>query len=462
MATHGNDDGDDGDATDTTNRRRFLVGIGSLGIVGLAGCGGDADTGDDPTATATATDTESDTTTDTTAPTETSTGTSTTADTPTDTTTPTETETPTPTRTPMEPPGLPEDATRNILVLSATKGFRHASIENGNDTLEDLIADIGSEFGEEITVDFIDNQGERAVDDFQDAIPSTVEEFENYDVVVFQNTTGPLLDADQKPAFREYIENGGNYMGIHAGSDTHKNWGWYENTLLGGVFQNHGGAQVEAETVIEDHTHPSTKHLDDRWTRADEWYTFTQNPSEVATVIGRLDKSTFGGPQMDGVHPTIWYNRVGDGRVFYTGGGHNSYNFDVPEFQQHLKGGLMWAAGYADMSPAVVTVESEVDLSEVVITSEQTVTMTVTVENIGSAPLTDGQVLLGSGSEDVTAAPANGAGFDSIEAGGSAATEWDVTIAGDAEGEYSLSGVAIYTSDGTEYESRGNLSFTLG
>jgi len=449
MGTH--DDGASVGGDETTNRRRFLVGLGSLGVVGLAGCTGDG--GDDPgNGPATDTPTDTDAGADTDAPTETAT--------PPDTATPTPTPTATP--EPMDLPGLPEDATRNILVLSATKGFRHASIENGNDTLEALIADIGAEFGEELSVDFIDNEGERAVEDFQSAIPSTVEEFEAYDVVVFQNTTGPLLEGEQKSAFREYIENGGNFMGIHAGSDTHKNWDWYENTMLGGVFQDHGGQQVEAETVIEDHTHPATKHLDDRWTRADEWYTFTQNPSDVATVIGNLDKNTFSGPQMDGIHPTIWYNRVGDGRVFYTSGGHNSYNFDVPEFQQHLKGGLMWAAGYADVSPAVVTVESEIDFSEARITSDQTVTMTVTVENIGSAPLTDGQVIFGSTSEDVTAAPANGAGFDSIDAGGSTTTEWDVTIPGDAEGEYSLSGVAMYTSDGTEHETRGSLSFTLG
>ena len=445
------DDQDGDESRGRTNRRRFLVGVGTLGVVGLAGCGGDS-TGDGDGAPDTGTTDDMGTTDpgETTVPTTDDTGTA------------TDTATPTPTPVPMEPPGLPEGATRNVLVLSATKGFRHNSIENGNDTLEALIADIGDEFGEELTVDFIDNEGERAVQGFQDAIPSTVEEFEAYDVVVFQNTTGPLLEDDQQAAFREYIENGGNYMGIHAGSDTHKNWDWYENTLLGGVFQDHGGQQVEAETVIEDHTHPSTKHLDDRWTRADEWYAFTQNPADTATVIGHLDKSTFSGPQMDGIHPTIWYNRVGDGRVFYTSGGHNSYNFDEPDFQQHLKGGLMWAAGYADMSPATVTVESEIDLSEPIpITNQQTITMTVTVENLGSAPLTDGQVFFGSGTDDVTAAPANGAGFDSIEAGGSASMEWDVTIAGDSEGQYSLSAVAAYTSDGTEYTTRGSLTFTV-
>jgi type 1 glutamine amidotransferase len=449
MGAKGNDGPDDGGSSETTNRRRFLVGLGSLGVVGFAGCTGDGGDGDDP---ATATD----------SPTPTDTDDSGSTPTETESPTPTDTVTPTATPEPVEFPGPPEDATLNVLAISYTKGFRHASIENGHDVLEGIVAEIGGMLGAEMTMEVVDNGNERGVDNPQEAIPSTVEEFEAYDVVVFQNSTGPVLNETQKSAFREYIENGGNYMGIHAGSDTHKNWDWYENTLLGGVFQNHGGQQVEAETVISDHTHPSTKHLDDRWTRADEWYTFTQNPSEVATVIGTLDKSTFGGPQMDGAHPTIWYNTVGDGRVFYTSGGHNAYNFDVPEFQQHLKGGLMWAAGYADMSPAAVSVESEISLEDPIpITNEQTITMTVTVENLGSSPITDGDVLLGSPADEITTSAASGEAFDSIDAGGSHAAEWDVTISGDAGGDYTLPAAAIYTADGSEVVTRGNMSFTI-
>jgi type 1 glutamine amidotransferase len=447
----GQQNGSDGDHSptpeETADRRRFLVGLGSLGVVGLAGCTGDGgDDGGDETATETPTDTDTDAETAT--------------ETPTDTATPTDTRTPTP--TPVEFPGPPEDATLNVLVISYTKGFRHASIENGHAVLEDIVAEIGGLLGAEVTMEIIDNGEEYGVDNPQEAIPSTVEEFEAYDAVVFQNSTGPVLNETQKDAFRQYIEGGGNYMGIHAGSDTHKNWDWYENTLLGGVFENHGGAQVEAETVVEDHTHPSTKHLDDRWTRADEWYVFTQNPAEISNILATLDKSTFSGPQMDGEHPTAWYHTVGDGRVFYTSGGHNAYNFDQASFQEHLKGGLMWAAGYADISPAALSVDSEINLENPIpIASEQTIGMTVTVTNRGSAPITDGHVLLESTTEDVTTAPAGGEEFDTIESGGSHDSEWNVTISGDAEGEYTLPAVALYTADGTEVVTRGSISFSI-
>lgn len=267
-------------------------------------------------------------------------------------------ETPSRRAAPPEFAGFPESATRNALVISVTKGYRHASIERGHDVIEAIAGEIGNMLGAEVTVEVVDSEGPRGVEDYQEAIPSTASEFDRYDVVVFQNSTGPVLNPDQQSAFRRYIENGGGYMGIHAASDTHKNWDWYENTLLGGVFADHGDQQEPADTVVEDHTHPATSHLDDRWRRSDEWYAFTQNPAEGTNVLATLDTDTFEGPKMDGVHPTAWYHTVGDGRMFYTGGGHNAFNFDDPDFREHLKGGLLWAAGYAEVSPAAPTTRS--------------------------------------------------------------------------------------------------------
>jgi hypothetical protein len=250
-------------------------------------------------------------------------------------------------------------------------------------------------------------------------------------------------------------------MGIHAGSDTHKNWDWYENTLLGAVFASHPSVQ-EATMDVENHHHPATKHLDDRWTREDEWYDFTQNPRDVTNVLTSLDHSTYSGHTMGEDHPNGWYHTVGEGRSFYTAGGHTVSAFDEPDFQEHLKGGLMWAAGYADVSPAVVSVDSEITFDEPIpVTTDQTITMTVTVENRGSTAITDGQALLSSVSEDVTTTAASGARFDTIDAGSSHTAEWDVTISGDAEGEYTLPAAAVYTADGVELVTRAGVSFTV-
>ncbi len=122
----------------------------------------------------------------------------------------------------------------------------------------------------------------------------------------------------------------------------------------------------------------------------------------------------------------------------------------------------MWAAGYADVSPAVVSVESEISLEDPIpITNEQTITMTVTVENRGSSSITDGDVLLGAPADEISTSAVSGEAFDSIDAGGSHAAEWDVTISGDATGDHTLPAAAIYTAEGSEVVTRGNISFTI-
>jgi glucose/arabinose dehydrogenase/type 1 glutamine amidotransferase len=239
--------------------------------------------------------------------------------------------------------------TFNLLVLSVTKGFRHGSIENGNDTLQSIVDDIGEEIDEAVTVEFIDNDGSRAVDGFQEEIPSTKEAFDAYDAVVFQNTTGSVLDVDQQDAFRAYVEGGGGWMGIHAGVDTHKNWDWYDQELAAATFDGHPAVQ-EGEIHVTDRTHPSTRHLPARWTRTDEWYDFNRNPRGNTHVLATLDERTYDGANMNGGfgrdHPIAWCHEVGKGRSLYTAGGHTSAAFDEPDFREHLKGGLLWVAGY--------------------------------------------------------------------------------------------------------------------
>jgi type 1 glutamine amidotransferase len=45
-----------------------------------------------------------------------------------------------------------------------------------------------------------------------------------------------------------------------------------------------------------------------------------------------------------GDYPLAWCTRYGEGRVFYTALGHFDSTWNDPRFQQHLRGGLEWAA----------------------------------------------------------------------------------------------------------------------
>jgi len=315
---------------DDRNRRRFLKGVGALGAAGVAGCLGDGD-GNTDTPTLTNTDDVDTEEPDTDEP-----DTDTPGDTPTDTPTPT-----------------PEPANNAVLVISITKGFRHGSIPAGNEALQSVVDEIGSDRGVEMTVDVVDanpDVGETEFpDDLQSQLPSSVEEFREYDAVVFQNTTGEIFEPEeQQPAFREYIETGGGWMGIHAGADTHEEWPWFED-MAGAWFAGHPAVQ-EAEIHVTDRTHPATEHLPARWTRTDEWYDFSRNPRGHAHVLATLDERTYDDAGMDDQygrdHPIAWCNHIGQGRSFYTGGGHTSETFEEEDFLQHLTGGLMWTAGY--------------------------------------------------------------------------------------------------------------------
>jgi type 1 glutamine amidotransferase len=44
-----------------------------------------------------------------------------------------------------------------------------------------------------------------------------------------------------------------------------------------------------------------------------------------------------------GHYPVAWCREFGQGRVFYTALGHNEYVWEMPEFQQHILGGIEWA-----------------------------------------------------------------------------------------------------------------------
>ena len=308
MTENPTDDGsNDGKSQGDANRRRFLKGLGTLGVAGAAGClnGGDGDS----------------------TPTEAPPGT--------DTDTPTDTPTPTP-------------ISYSVLVLSVTKGVRHDVIPAGNEALQAIAGELAEEPRvEEVAVDVIDSADN---DDFQSEIPSSVEEFQAYDAVVFQNTTGPVLNSDQQSAFREYVEGGGGYMGIHAAAETHADWDWYGTELLGTTATGSPAVQ-QAEIHVTDRTHPSTEGLPARWTREDEWYDYEPNPRGDVHVLATLDERTYDNAGMDDQwgrdHPIAWCGNVGAGRSFYTGGGDTPESFGEDAFREHLKGGLLWAVGHA-------------------------------------------------------------------------------------------------------------------
>ncbi|MFO0961273.1 MAG: ThuA domain-containing protein [Phycisphaerales bacterium] len=229
------------------------------------------------------------------------------------------------------PASAPADAPR-VLVFSRTLGFRHDSIPDGIQAIQELFA------------------GRFNVDATEDPTRFTDENLRRYKVVVFLSTTGDVLNDGQQAAFERFIRAGGGYAGVHAAADTEYSWPWY-GTLVGAYFRGHPPTQ-EAVVVVEDRAHPTTKMLPERWKRTDEWYSFKTNPRSQVHVLASLDETTYQPAAVAmGDHPIAWCHEFDGGRAWYTALGHTKESFRDPLFRQHLREGIAWAA-HAEPSDA--------------------------------------------------------------------------------------------------------------
>jgi cytochrome c len=237
------------------------------------------------------------------------------------------------------------EARFRVLVFSKTAGFRHDSIDEGHDAIEQL--------GE-------DNDFQ--VDHTEDASIFNAAALANYDTVIFLSTTGDVLNAAQQTAFENYIKGGGGFTGIHAAADTEYEWKWY-GSLVGAYFLSHPPGTPEADVIVEDTDDHTTEGLPAPiWHRTDEWYNyqrvdFETNPGDYSPressgvhVLLKLDESTYGeedGNATDDDHPISWCQRYDGGRSWYTGMGHTAASFAEADYLEHLLGGIEVSAGFA-------------------------------------------------------------------------------------------------------------------
>lgn len=212
----------------------------------------------------------------------------------------------------------------NILIFSKTKAFRHECIDPGSAALQSYLKThgISSTFTEDSSV-------------------FTMEGLKDYDVVMFFQTTGNVLDSVQQIAFQDYIRSGKGYVGVHAAADTEYDWPWY-GKLVGAYFLSHSDIQAAAIQKV-DTSHISCKHLPERWTRTDEWYNFKEAPKDV-TVLLKLDEATYQGGTMGDNHPMTWCHVYDGGRAFYTALGHTVESYSDTLFLEHIRQGVIWAS----------------------------------------------------------------------------------------------------------------------
>ncbi len=223
---------------------------------------------------------------------------------------------------------FPSQRDINVLVFSKTEGFRHASIPKG----QEAIFALGKEQG-------------FSVDTTENASIFKEKTLKDYNVIVFLNTTGDILNEAQQLEFNRWIQAGGGFVGVHAATDTEYDWPWY-GELVGAYFNGHPSDPNVREAVVKcvHKEHESTNMLPEEWTRNDEWYNY-KNINPNINVLLNLDESTYEGGTNGEQHPIAWYHEFDGGRSWYTGGGHTDESFVDPTFLAHLWGGISYAAG---------------------------------------------------------------------------------------------------------------------
>ena len=222
--------------------------------------------------------------------------------------------------TDRNPPGNPGVTPLRVLMLTATTGFRHGSI----DAARRVLTTLGTSTGE-FTVTATENVSE-----------ITAARLANVDVLMFILTTGELPFTDsQKSAIVSFVENGGGFVGAHSATDTLYTWPDY-GRLVGAYFKEHPWTR-EATVVVEDRDHPATRNLGASFRLNEEYYTFQENPRPNVHVLMSLDAASVGA---SGDFPLAWTDTFGSGRAFYTALGHFDETWNDTRFQAHMRGAI--------------------------------------------------------------------------------------------------------------------------
>ncbi|MEM8509783.1 MAG: ThuA domain-containing protein [Bacteroidota bacterium] len=234
---------------------------------------------------------------------------------------------------------------KTVLLFSKTNGFRHGeAIETALPAFEKMAAE--------------NNWTLYSTDDGGVFNP---EQLQKFDVVIWNNTSGKVLNEAQREHFKDYLENGGGFVGIHAAGDNSHQWDWYEQNVIGTVFSHHTmNPQFQKALMhLEKGNKTLTNDLPKSWERSEEWYVFYDNPREKGfQVVYTVDESTmnmsgnvpilvsskdFG---MGNDHPIAWYRHLKQGRVFYSALGHSGSAFEEPEHLQMLENAIRWAGKF--------------------------------------------------------------------------------------------------------------------
>ena len=266
---------------------------------------------------------------------------------------------------PDKPYATPQSL-RHVLVLGRAVGWVHTSIPLAAKMVE-YLGDKTGAWTTTITYD-----------------PATItpENLKQYDAIFLASTTGEFLDDPndkaatdlRRRALLDFVKGGKGLAGIHAATDSYHNNSptptgtWSEfNETIGGFFKFHWSYPTLIPVKVDDPHSPLTAMFPPRgFEIVDETYTFAQDSFSrkrvhVLTSINYAKmsaedkaKEPAATRRTDGDYALSYIQRVGNGRVFYEGHGHDEKVYYLRPFVAHMLAGIQYAVGdlKADDSPS--------------------------------------------------------------------------------------------------------------
>ena len=220
------------------------------------------------------------------------------------------------------------------LIVTTTRGWHHESIHAGVLAIQDLAR---RNFFDAIL--------------WEDPNGFTDKYLEQFQEVIFLNTTGDIFDTAQQKVMERFIESGKGFVGIHSASDTEYDWAWYTK-LVGRMFHIHPVIQT-ARVSITDPSFPGLQGFTGNKLWTDEWYEFGEEKISGLNYILAVDETSYNpvvnwgekkGMGMGKLHPVAWYHNYDGGRSFYLALGHLPSAFSDPVYLNVLYAGIFWAA----------------------------------------------------------------------------------------------------------------------
>ena len=155
--------------------------------------------------------------------------------------------------------------------------------------------------------------------------------------------------AEPRAAFEGYMNHRGAWLGFHvaAYNDESTRWPWFVDFLGGGVFYGNNWPPLPAKLIVDDRTHPVTRHLPKTFTSpANEWYIWKPSPrlNKRVRVLLTLDAMNYPIGLKDtiigGDLPVVWTNTRY--RMIYMNMGHGDKIFASNVQNQLFENAILW------------------------------------------------------------------------------------------------------------------------